>query len=153
MEPQDIFCKIARGEIKSDKILEYFNWMVLPAIDPVVDPPKYVQLLVAPKGHYPDFQSLPEYARNSHDEVIFKMLRALERSGMLQGYLIESHVGKASGASFPDHFHTHIITLGEGCGREYSTELNRLKKYSEKHKVKPDIAIINETAERIKQNL
>ncbi len=101
---EDIFCRIIKGEIPSQKIYEDDD--VLAILD--ISQTTRGHTLVMPKEHYPNFLATPQ-------DVMHKVLDVAQRIGQAemavlgaQGINILTNTGEAAGQSVP-HFHVHVI--------------------------------------------
>ncbi|MCK5449412.1 HIT family protein [Candidatus Pacearchaeota archaeon] len=102
-----IFCKIIRGEIPCQKVLEDDNFVVIRDANPkVVD-----HLLVIPREHYGNFLEIPS-------ELYRKLLeitkRAIEKLDVNEFNLVVNN-GKSAGQLI-SHAHLHILPRKEGDG-------------------------------------
>lgn len=100
-----VFCKIAAGEISSQKAYE--DDSVLAFYD--INPQAPVHILVIPKMHIESAQALTR----SHDELLchlFEVARALaKQEGISEsGYRLITNVGADGGQTVP-HLHLHLI--------------------------------------------
>ena len=102
-----IFCKIARGEIPSNKVYEDDVVFAFHDIHPVAP----VHFMVVPKLH---LASLME-AGASHTELLGKMLllapRLAKQQGLENGFRTVINTGKGGGQEV---FHLHIHVIGGG---------------------------------------
>lgn len=102
----NIFAKIIRGEIDSEKIYEDSKILAIKDIYP--DAP--IHVLVIPKGNYLDFADFIEKA--SAEEVkyyFYKIKEIAELFGLKEeGYRLITNKGVKSGQTI-FHFHTHIL--------------------------------------------
>lgn len=112
----DIFCKIIRGEVPTQKILETENVIVIKDISPKAP----VHDLVIPKKH---IESLNE--ANHEDQIILGELllaavQAAEKEGIKEsGYSLILNTGKNGGQLVP-HVHIHILG-GKNLGPKLSS--------------------------------
>ncbi len=99
-----LFCKIAAGEIPSDKVYEDEHILAFRDINPQAP----VHILVIPKIHLAsadeiDEASAPEVAR------IFTALPSIARqAGLTNGYRIITNVGE-DGCQSVRHLHFHLL--------------------------------------------
>jgi histidine triad (HIT) family protein len=98
-----IFCKIAKGEVSSEKLYEDELLYVIKDIHPKAP----VHLLIIPKDHIPSIKELEP----SHKEVAFRLLHAAKKSAEAQnlpGYKLIFNVGKEGGQEI-NHLHLHLL--------------------------------------------
>ena len=100
MEDQNcIFCKIAKGEIKADKIYENDNFFVFLDIKPVSDG----HLLIIPKKHI-------GWMQEADDETISEIFKTAKKFMLAQKKSLGCDYVQVSvvGNEVP-HFHVHLI--------------------------------------------
>ena len=105
-----IFCKIASGEIPSNKVYEDDTVVAFRDLDPQA--PTHV--LIIPKRH---IQSVAEITPENSAIVahIFEVAAQLSRElGLTGGFRVVSNSGAAAGQSVP-HLHFHLLG-----GRDFS---------------------------------
>ena len=102
-----LFCKIARGEIPSNKVYEDNELFAFHDIRPAAP----VHLLLIPKAHLP---SLME-ADASHEAMLGKMLvlagKLAQKQGLDNGFRTVINSGKGGGQEV---FHLHMHIIGGG---------------------------------------
>ncbi len=101
--PDCLFCKIAAGEIPSNKVYE--DETVYAFYD--IDPQAPTHFLVIPKAHIPSVAGIrPENAALAGHmlEVIAKVAGELG----LESYRVVSNVGQQAGQTVP-HLHFHVL--------------------------------------------
>lgn len=107
MSDSCIFCKIARGEIPSNKVYEDDDVLAFHDIHPIAP----VHFMLVPKVH---LSSLME-ADDSHAELLGKMLllapRLAKEQGLETGFRTFINTGKDGGQEV---FHLHIHVVGGG---------------------------------------
>lgn len=99
-----LFCKIAAGEIPSEKVFENENMLIINDINPQAK----IHLLVIPKQHY---DNLEEMAANNPDglaEVLHDFAQVAPSLGLEGGYRIVSNKGPI-GCQSVNHLHVHIL--------------------------------------------
>ncbi|NLG92456.1 histidine triad nucleotide-binding protein [Caproiciproducens galactitolivorans] len=99
-----VFCKIANGEIPSNKAYE--DDKVLAFYD--LDPQAPVHILIIPKEH---IQSVEEITPQNSAVVarIFEVAAKLAKEkNLTDGFRVVSNVGKDGGQSVP-HLHFHLL--------------------------------------------
>jgi histidine triad (HIT) family protein len=103
-DPNCLFCKIAGGEIPSDRVLEDEGVVVFRDINPRA--PTHV--LAIPRRHLASVAELTDADGNLLAALFGALRRVAEEAG-LQGYRIVTNVGPESGQSV---FHLHFHLLG-----------------------------------------
>ena len=99
-----LFCKIAAGEIPSNKVYE--DELVYAFYD--IDPQAPVHILVIPKEH---IQSVSQITPENQEIVghIFTVIAKLAKElDLKDGYRVVSNVGEQGGQSVP-HLHFHLL--------------------------------------------
>jgi histidine triad (HIT) family protein len=99
-----LFCRIAAGEIPSDRVLEDESVIVFRDINPQA--PTHV--LAISRRHIPSAADLTD-ADGDLLAALFGAMRRVAEEGGLKGYRIVSNVGPESGQSV---FHLHFHLLG-----------------------------------------
>lgn len=111
-DESNVFAKILRGEIPTNKIYEDEYALAFPDMAPKAA----VHVLVIPKGPYRNFQEF--MAQGSSDEIAgyFKAVaKVAETLGVAEeGYRILSNIGRNGGQEVP-HLHIHLFA-GEKLG-------------------------------------
>jgi len=106
-----LFCKIAAGEIPSERILENEDFIVIKDIHPKVAG----HSLVISKKHYETLADLPlelyEKFLKTADEAIAKLLKETDA----EGYNLVMNNKKVAGQIIP-HLHLHILPRKESDG-------------------------------------
>jgi histidine triad (HIT) family protein len=105
----NIFAKILRGELPSNKVFE--NEWVIAFHD--ISPAAPVHVLVVPKGEYVNYT---DFMENAPEELKFGFLKAVNEvanSLMLHetGFRLITNQGKDANQTVP-HFHIHILGGG-----------------------------------------
>lgn len=99
-----IFCKIAAGEIPSEKLYEDSEMCIFRDISPIAK----IHLLCVPKEHFANLSELNLVRAN----LIGRMLRRIEAHkeefGLSDGYRIVINNGKNAGQTV-EHLHIHIL--------------------------------------------
>lgn len=102
-----LFCKIAAGEIPSDRVYEDDKVIVFKDIYPKAD----VHLLVIPRQHIVSLNELDE----SHDVLMAHMMRLMPKlakeQGLDSGFRVIINTGRGGGQ---DIFHLHLHLMGGG---------------------------------------
>jgi len=94
-----VFCKIVRGEIPAQVVLETENVLVFKDINPQAP----VHLLAIPKQHVERLEELHDLA----GQLVSAASRAAADQG-LENYRLVLNMGKDAGQEVP-HLHFHII--------------------------------------------
>ncbi len=103
-----IFCKIAGGEIPTDKVFENDKLVAFKDMSPKAP----VHYLFVPKAHYDSTNALKEDASIVKD-IFEAIVEVAERDGFAEsGYRVVNNVGKDGLQTVP-HLHFHVL-----AGRE-----------------------------------
>ena len=99
-----LFCKIAQGQIPSNKLFE--DDKILAFYD--IDPQAPVHFLVIPKAH---IGSVSEVTADNSGVVahIFEVISKLAKEQGLESYRIVSNIGEQAGQSV-FHLHFHVLS-------------------------------------------
>ena len=105
-DDDNIFAKVLRGEIPSDKIYEDIHVMAFRDINPQAA----VHALIVPKGQYTD---MSDFSRNASDSEVLGFTRAIDKIAEYlgvdkTGYRLVSNMGE-DGNQEISHFHIHIL--------------------------------------------
>lgn len=106
-----LFCKIAAGEIPSEKVYEDGNVLAFKDINPQAP----VHILVIPKTH---IESADKITENNNSEVgaVFSAIpKIAAEAGLTNGYRVVTNIGD-DGCQSVKHMHFHILggaKLGE----------------------------------------
>lgn len=100
-----IFCKIAKGEIPSNKVYEDDNVLVFHDLNPVTP----VHVLVIPKKHYTSLQDIPL----DEMDIVADIHRAITKVAKIMdfdeaGYRVITNCGKNGGQEV-GHIHYHVL--------------------------------------------
>lgn len=104
-----IFCKIVKGEIPNQTILEDENFLAFNDINPT----RKIHVLIIPKEHYASFDVTPPKIMSDMTEFIQKVASELEVKE--SGYRLITNIGEHGGQEV-HHLHFHLIG-GEPVGR------------------------------------
>ena len=104
-----IFCKIVKGEIPNQTILEDENFLAFNDINPT----RKIHVLIIPKEHYDSFDVMPPKVMALMTEFIQKVASKLDVRQ--SGYRLITNVGDDGGQEV-HHLHFHLIG-GEAVGR------------------------------------
>jgi len=97
-----LFCKIVEGEIPSNKVLENEDFLAFHDINPVAP----VHILIIPKNHVDNFQSVPPHMMEKMTAFIQEVARelCLDKTG----YRLVTNNGKDGGQEI-NHLHFHLL--------------------------------------------
>jgi histidine triad (HIT) family protein len=109
VESDCIFCKIIKGEIKTDKVDETDNFIVINDANPVAEG----HCLIIPKKHYETILDVPNTLGTELVLLAKKNSIRLIKEGKADGIKLVNNNYKASGQLVP-HFHMHVIPHKEG---------------------------------------
>ncbi len=104
-DPGCLFCRIVAGEIPSDRVFEDDDVIAFRDIAPRA--PTHV--LVIPRRHVPDAQSLTEADAPLLAAIFAALRRVADAEGVAAGHRIVTNVGANAGQSV---FHLHFHLLG-----------------------------------------
>ncbi len=99
-----LFCKIAAGEIPSNKLYEDDTLLAFYDIDPQAP----VHFLVIPKQHIESAASLTEKDAALLGHVYAVIARLTQQLGCAGGYRVVTNVGEDGGQSVK-HLHFHVL--------------------------------------------
>jgi len=99
-----VFCKIAKGEIPSERVFENKN--VSAFLD--INPKAKVHILIVPKKHIESVKHLQEIDKELMGEIILAAKTVAEEKN-LQGYKLVINVGR-EGGQLVDHLHLHLLS-------------------------------------------
>ncbi len=117
-DKNNIFAKILRGEIPTNKIYEDDFVLAFPDISKASP----IHILVIPKGEYINFCDFVAKAKNEETSHFFKKVSEIaELVGAKEsGFRIISNIGSNANQTIP-HFHVHILA-GKKLGPLVSTD-------------------------------
>jgi histidine triad (HIT) family protein len=104
-DPDCLFCKIAAGDIPSDRVYE--DDAVIAFRD--IHPQAPTHVLVVPRRHVPDVDTLADDDAGLLSALFAAVRRVAELEGLAKGYRVVTNVGAESGQSV---FHLHLHLLG-----------------------------------------
>lgn len=104
-----IFCKIAKGEIPSDKVFENDKIIAFNDINPKAE----IHILVVPKKHIESIKHLQEPDKELIGELFLAAKKIAENKN-LQGYKLVINVGR-EGGQLVDHLHLHLVSPDVKC--------------------------------------
>jgi len=99
-----IFCKIANGEMKADKVYEDDHCIAFLDINPV----NKGHALVIPKKHFETVLDMPEDEGTALARASVKVAKAVKRATGCEGVNLLHNIGKAAG-QLVFHAHVHLI--------------------------------------------
>ena len=106
-----VFCKIAKGDIPSQKVYEDDHWYCFKDIEPCAP----VHVLLIPKKHVENIFALNEENNKDFADFFLVVKKIAEQLGLQKdGFRLVINTGKKAGQSV-FHFHAHIIS-GEEFG-------------------------------------
>lgn len=104
-----IFCKIVKGEIPNQTVLEDENFLAFNDINPT----RKIHVLIIPKEHYESFDVVPAQVMSEMTTFIQKVAEKLDVKK--SGYRLITNIGDHGGQEV-HHLHFHLIG-GEPAGR------------------------------------
>ena len=110
-----IFCKIVKGEIPCDKLIETDNFIVIKDVKPQVKG----HSLVIPKKHFETFLDLPTLFFNEFMDTTKTATLKLMKETNSSGFNLVMNNYKVAGQIVP-HAHLHILPRSEGDGFKVS---------------------------------
>ena len=103
-DPNCLFCRIAKGEIPADVVLETPEVVAFRDINPQA--PTHV--LVIPRDHVESLEALTR----EHGELLLNLVEAANQvarqEGVAAGFRVVTNIGPAAGQSV-DHLHLHVL--------------------------------------------
>lgn len=108
-----IFCKIGKGEIKSEKLYEDDNFFVINDIKPVSDG----HCMIIPKKHYETLLDMPSSLGGELLDLAKKQGLRLIKEKKADGVKLVNNNFEAAG-QVVKHFHLHVIPEKKGVKRE-----------------------------------
>jgi len=109
-DSDNIFAKIIRGEVTTNKVYEDEYIIAIHDAYPVAP----IHILVIPKGNYTGFDDFISKASSQEVANYFQKISEIANTATADGYRLVTNVGKRSGQTI-FHFHTHIIS-----GKEFT---------------------------------
>ena len=104
-----VFCKIAKGEIPSERIYENDNFFSVPDANPVVDG----HTLVISKKHFKTFLDMPDSLGPELSDCIKKTALKLVEKYNAEGFNIVNNINEVAG-QVVKHIHFHILPRKKG---------------------------------------
>ncbi len=103
-DAQCIFCRIARGEIPSARVMESVESVAFLDINPVI----HGHTLLIPKAHFTGVADLPDSLAGAVCALLPRLARAVIAATGAQGLNVIVNNGRAAGQTI-DHCHWHLI--------------------------------------------
>ena len=103
-DPACLFCRIAAGEIPSERVFE--DDAVIAFRDVAPRAPTHV--LVIPRRHVPDAHALTDDDAALLGRCFAALRQVADAAGLLSGYRIVANVGADAGQTVP-HLHFHLL--------------------------------------------
>jgi histidine triad (HIT) family protein len=103
-DPDCLFCKIAAGEIPSDRVYEDDDVIVFRDINPRAP----IHVLAIPRRHIADAHALTDADAPLLAALVAALNRVADQAGLERGYRIVTNVGPESGQSVL-HLHFHLL--------------------------------------------
>lgn len=101
----DVFCKIIKGELPSEKVYEDNDYFVIRDIHPEAP----VHLLIIPKKHYDSLHEFEEKDAALLGRAFLAAEKAAKQVGIHdKGYRLIINEGEHGGKLVP-HFHMHLL--------------------------------------------
>lgn len=99
-----IFCKIARGEISSQKVYEDDEIVAFNDLEPQAP----VHVLIIPKEHIQNANQITEQNQDLIGKMIRIAAKIAKEKGLDKGYRIVNNCGKDGGQTV-EHLHFHLL--------------------------------------------
>lgn len=105
MKKEDcLFCKIAAGEIPSEKVFENEKLIAFKDINPQAP----VHILIIPKEHYDSVDALDEDNASIGTDIILAAQHIAKEFHLENGYRLITNIGE-NGAQSVKHLHVHVL--------------------------------------------
>lgn len=98
-----VFCKIAGGEIPTEKIYEDEDIIAFNDLDPQAP----IHFLVIPKKHITSLESVEESDSKLLGQIMLA-IQKLAKENNLEGYRVVTNIGEDGGQTVP-HLHFHVL--------------------------------------------
>ncbi len=99
-----IFCKLANGEIPSNKVYEDDRILCFHDADPQAP----VHVLIIPKKHIPSLDDVTEEDRDLLGDIMLKVKDLAKDLGLENGYRVVNNCGE-DGFQTVRHLHVHLL--------------------------------------------
>ena len=104
MRDDCIFCKIAKGEIPSNKLYEDDDMLIIKDLNPQAP----VHLLLIPKDHYASICEMNDAQAATLARCLKKLSTLVDELGLKDGFRLVSNKGE-NGCQSVGHLHIHIL--------------------------------------------
>lgn len=104
-DPSCLFCRIASGELPSDRVLETEHVVAFRDIDPKAP----THILVIPRHHLPSLEGLEDRHAETIGRLHVAAARIAREEGLDDGWRAVINVGADAGQTV---FHVHLHLLG-----------------------------------------
>ena len=111
MKPDCIFCKMSKGEISIEKIIETDNFFVIKDINPISEG----HLLIISKKHYENLLHFPTLLGNELISTAKEAYMKMSKETNSEGFNMIQNNFKAAGQAI-GHLHIHIIPRKQNDG-------------------------------------
>lgn len=105
-----LFCKIGRGELGTEFLLETDSLVAFRDINPVAP----THILVIPKKHIPSLAQLEPEDSTLMGELVLAVQKLAEQEGLNEGFRMVVNTGTHGGQTV-QHLHFHLLG-GRGLG-------------------------------------
>lgn len=105
-----IFCKIARDELKTNKLYEDDKMVIFKDLDPQAP----THLLAIPKEHIKSVSEINNENSSLISHIFEKISELKDKLGLSQGFRIVNNCGESAGQTV-HHIHFHIL-----AGRKFT---------------------------------
>ncbi len=99
-----VFCKIARGEMPTELLLETENLVAFRDLNPQAP----THILVIPKKHIASLDQANKEDRNLLGDLMLATKTLAQREKLTAGYRLVLNIGSQGGQSVP-HLHFHVL--------------------------------------------
>ncbi len=99
-----IFCDIIEGNIKSERVYEDENCIIIKDIEPIAP----IHYLMIPKKHYSKLEEASVSEAMELSFMLNKLGQMKKELGLEEGYRIIINQGKNAGQTV-DHLHIHVL--------------------------------------------
>ncbi len=101
----DVFCKIIKGELKSDRVYEDDDFIVIKDVSPQAP----VHLLIIPKKHFEGLEDFKEGDSDLLGKAFLIAHKMAHQTGVAEkGYRLILNEGEHGGKLVP-HLHIHLL--------------------------------------------
>jgi len=103
-DPACLFCRIAKGELPADVVLETDDVLAFRDVNPQA--PTHV--LVIPRDHVPSLEAVSERHTGLLASLVAAVNQVARQDGVAGGFRMVTNVGATAGQSV-DHLHLHVL--------------------------------------------